>query len=151
MASKGWIAAAAIASLYLLWRRRRHRYSDVDLLAALIHGEAATEPLIGKQAVAYVARNRVLDPRWPNTYEGVILQPYQFTAVWDAYRNGRLTELIAKATPDERRLADLVITGRLIDPTGGATHYHADYITPPEWTQGMEFKGKIGSHLFYKE
>jgi N-acetylmuramoyl-L-alanine amidase len=48
---------------------------NVYLLAQAVHGEARGEPYLGKVAVAAVVLNRVADPRFPNTIEGVIYQP----------------------------------------------------------------------------
>ena len=51
--------------------------NDLDLLTALIMGEAESEPLLGKIAVACVVKNRLNDRRWGNTWQDVMLQKYQ--------------------------------------------------------------------------
>ena len=57
--------------------------SDLYLLAKLIHSEARGEPYVGQVAVGAVVLNRVKDPGFPNTLEGVIYQPWAFTALHD--------------------------------------------------------------------
>ena len=52
---------------------------DINLLTALLVGEAAGEPFLGKIAVAWVVRNRLTDPRWPNQWRDVMLQKQQFS------------------------------------------------------------------------
>ena len=56
--------------------------SDLDLLAALVWAEAGDQPLPdGLCYVCDVVLNRVDSPAWPNTIEGVIYQPGQFSVV----------------------------------------------------------------------
>jgi hypothetical protein len=56
---------------------------DEAILALTLYGEARGEPIEGIIAVGCVIRNRVNDTkkRWPNTYRGVCLQPWQFSAL----------------------------------------------------------------------
>lgn len=54
---------------------------NLDLLASLIHAEANGESLKGKIAVGNVVMNRIEDQRFPNSLNGVILEPNQFTPV----------------------------------------------------------------------
>ncbi|MGN1208416.1 MAG: cell wall hydrolase, partial [Christensenellales bacterium] len=57
--------------------------SDLYLLAKLIYSEARGEPYVGQVAVGAVVLNRVEHPGFPNTLEGVIYQPWAFTALHD--------------------------------------------------------------------
>lgn len=52
-------------------------------LVYIVHAEANNQDLTGKKLVADVVLNRVHDPRFPNTIEGVIFQPYQFSPIRD--------------------------------------------------------------------
>lgn len=54
--------------------------SDLDILANVIAGEAMNCPLDHQIAVASVVMNRVADPRFPNTVEGVVGQEGQYSA-----------------------------------------------------------------------
>lgn len=56
-------------------------YDEVMMLAAILYCEARGEPYQGILAVGTVVMNRVADPRFPNTIEGVILSPGQFSPV----------------------------------------------------------------------
>lgn len=70
-------------------------YCDsLELLAICVQAEAGNQPLVGRRMVADVILNRVDDPYWPDTIEGVITQRNQFTSFWDGSM-GRVTE------PDE--------------------------------------------------
>ena len=41
------------------------------------------------------------------------------------------------------------LSGEHKDNTGGADHYHADYVNP-YWSKDMNLTTIIGTHLFYK-
>lgn len=59
---------------------------EIDLIALVTMGEAEGESELGKRLVIDTILNRMDDSHFPDTVEGVIYQPHQFTAVW----NGRL-------------------------------------------------------------
>lgn len=50
------------------------------ILSVCVWREARGESQRGKRLVAQVIRNRVEDKRWPDTYSGVITQPFQFSS-----------------------------------------------------------------------
>ena len=54
---------------------------STELVARCAYAEAGNQPEEGVRAVVDVIRNRVNDPRFPNTYEEVILQTGQFSVV----------------------------------------------------------------------
>ncbi len=54
---------------------------DIEKMAALIYCEAGAEPYEGKLAVGTVVMNRVKNKIFPNTLDGVLTQPYQFSPV----------------------------------------------------------------------
>ena len=59
-------------------------YCDsLELLAICVQAEAGNQPLTGRRMVVDVILNRVDDPDWPDTIEGVITQRNQFTSYWD--------------------------------------------------------------------
>ena len=58
-------------------------FDDLELMAACVEAEAGNQGLDGKRMVADVILNRVEDPEWPNTIEGVITQKYQFSTYWN--------------------------------------------------------------------
>ena len=48
-----------------------------------------------------------------------------------------------------KRIARRAILGFIDDPTYGADHYHAKYVSP-YWAKGQRPTTVIGQHLFYK-
>lgn len=63
-------------------------YCDsLELLAICVQAEAGNQPMTGRRMVADVILNRVDDPDWPDTIEGVITQRYQFSSYWDGGMN----------------------------------------------------------------
>ncbi len=65
---------------------------DLTKLAAIIYCEAGGEPYEGQHAVGTVVMNRVASPKYGNTIEEVLMQPYQFTPVG----SGRYAIALAK-------------------------------------------------------
>lgn len=100
------------------------------MIEEVVWAEARGESTEGKRAVAHVVLNRVRDPRFPNTVEGVITQRSQFVrsrgsgALWEAC-------IAVARNPGP-------------DPTNGAL-YFANYRAWPR----KRFHGQIGNHYFY--
>jgi spore germination cell wall hydrolase CwlJ-like protein len=125
-----------------------------DYLIRTIAFEASGEPEEGKAAVAHVILNRERTGRWGGNIKDVVTRPWQFEP-WTTRR----TEL-EKLSPDDpryqdaARIADAVLTGRIPDPTAGATHFLNPTIVRqrrggslPSWARG---EGQsIGRHTFY--
>jgi N-acetylmuramoyl-L-alanine amidase len=137
------------------------------ILATVLYGEARGEGWEGIIAVLNVIRNRVL--RYPiysdiaiepyGKYMSVILKKYQFSCFLLGDPNRHKLESIAKNFMDyveyEKQINKIyflcTIKEYLKDNTGGATHYFADYINPPDWSKQMAQLGKIGHHIFFRE
>lgn len=110
-------------------------------MAMAVYHEARGEPLAGQVAVAHVVLNRVASDRYPNDVCEVVTQPYQFSFDWNAPRE---VEAWYRAVT----VAERVMAGDTVDPTGGALHYHRDDIQV-SWTAGK--RGRvIGRHIFWK-
>ena len=122
-------------------------YSDIQLLALLLAGEADNQPLAGQVAVACVVMERLRLGRWGATVRTVMLQPWQFSTFNDTHWM-RFTHRMHAHT----HTAALAIGGLLKTPAPGATHYHADYIAP-NWATSpqMQRVATVGNHLFYRE
>lgn len=112
---------------------------DVLLLARVIEGEAADEPLYGKIAVGAVIMNRVKSSAFPNTVAGVIFQPHAFESV----TNGHYTRPLTKESIIAARQA---MAG--YDPTGGATFFWNPAKNVSPWIWGRQIIARIGRHMF---
>jgi len=136
-----------------------YRELETDVLARTLWGEARGEGTEGMQAVACVILNRVAISEskagywWGNTIIEVCQKAYQFSCWNRSDPNFHQVQSV-----DERdiyfatalRVARRALAGTLSDPTHGATHYHADNITPPYWARTEKPVVKIGNHVFYK-
>ena len=136
-----------------------YRKLEIDVLARTLWGEARGEGTAGLEAVASVVLNRVKVAKdhggkywWGNDIIQVCQKPYQFSC-WN--RSDPSFQKLQKV--DERnlyfatclRVAARAVIGALKDQTGGATHYHADYVAP-YWAKGETPTVIIGRHIFYK-
>lgn len=138
--------------------------NDIDILARTLWGEARGEGLHGMIAVGWAIRNRVeadlnndgKPDWWGEGYTGVCRAPYQFSC-WNkndpnyAYLIGQKIIQTSEFSA-AIQAAQSVISGRIPDPTGGATHYYAASMkTPPNWAVKGKRTQQIGGHIFYKD
>lgn len=126
--------------------------TDIELLTALVMGEAEAEPLLGKIAVACVVRNRVNDKRWPDTWKEVMLQPKQFSCFLPEYfRPSIIKQDQQNPVWRESYFSAFGVYNRyILAEARGANHYHANYIETPYWVVGKTPVLEIGKHKFYK-
>ena len=122
-------------------------------LALNVYHEARSEPVVGQYAVAHVTINRVQSNKWPNDVCKVVKQGYhkgrhrcQFSWYCDGKSDKPYEEL---AWAKSLIVADNVLSGRILDITYGATHYHARYVRP-YWSKKLLKTVAYGSHKFYK-
>lgn len=113
---------------------------NIDLLARVVRAEAEAEPYEGKVAVAAVLLNRVADPRFPKTLEGVIYEPHAFESV----SNG----LIWRRTPSAEayRAAEQALNGW--DPSWGALYFWNPSKPVSPWVWTRQIIVRIGNHVF---
>ena len=131
---------------------------DVDVLARTLYGEAEAWDREDAEAIAAVVMNRVRWRNWPSTVAAVCLQLMQFSC-WNAGDPNRPRILAVNAGEawfeECRAIAQRAVNGDLADITGGATHYIADYIRPPNWAKGHKpcFVSGAGKykHLFFND
>ncbi len=128
---------------------------DKDARRCLTHAiyyEARDQSLTGRLAVADVVMNRVESRRYPDSVCGVVYQGSsretgcQFSFTCDG-SIGRPME--RRAMIEAQTLATAVLGGWRLPLTGGATHYHADYVSP-YWAPSLRRTAVIGDHLFYR-
>lgn len=121
-------------------------------LSLAIAYEAGFEPVEGQQAVAEVILNRTRHPAYPKSVCGVVFQGSsrktgcQFTFTCDGAMKRALP---AKILQNSRNIAGRVLAANFTPYVGGATHYHANYVSP-YWAPSLIKIGKIGAHIFYR-
>lgn len=113
---------------------------NIDLLARVVRAEAEAEPYEGKVAVAAVLLNRVADPRFPKTLEGVIYEPHAFESV----SNGRIYN--TPPTADDLRAARDAVNGW--DPTYGSVFFWNPSKPVTPWIWSRPIVTQIGNHVF---
>ncbi len=109
------------------------------LLARVIEGEAADEPLAGKVAVGAVILNRTQSSSFPSSLAGVIYQPSAFESVSNGEINRPLSEEALQA-------AQLAMSGW--DPTGGALFFWNPAKQVSSWIWSRNILDQIGRHVF---
>jgi Cell Wall Hydrolase len=124
----------------------------VQCLTLAIAYEAGREPTAGQQAVAEVILNRTRHPAYPKSICGVVFQGSarrtgcQFTFTCDGAMKRTLPDQLFQSS---RSVAQSVLAGAFTPNVGGATHYHASYVSP-YWAPSLIKVGKIGAHIFYR-
>ena len=147
---------------------------ELYCMATNIYFEARAESLAGQFAVADVTLNRVNDKRYPDSVCAVVMdakmkeswKTKQFLNLHDServyipirnkcqfswYCDGKADKVHDN---DSWRRAQTVAYMIMINRkyrgiTEGATHYHADYVSP-KWAPELDLVGRIGVHVFYR-
>jgi spore germination cell wall hydrolase CwlJ-like protein len=125
-------------------------------LALVIFFEAGTETEMGKIATGWSVVNasktihRKPVPICKEVFGG------RYVAINNLADDGNNVKIPkGKKWNKSLHLAKQIVRKKIPDPTGGATHFECTLWqgckSPPWWAEGMEFKGKFGSQLFYKE
>lgn len=115
-------------------------------LALAVYREARGEPSIGKLLVAQTIENRVRDTRWPETYVGVITQPWQFSAF-----NRDDPNALVYPGEDDPTWSDCVAVADFIldaEPITTANHY-ATSDSRPHWYDASKIVAREGRHVFF--
>src|ERR1035437_4028303 len=107
-----------------------------ELAALTIFCEASGELHAGKVAVAATLFNRLKAGRFGKSIAGICLKRYQYSE-WNDDQGDNANLERAAVTPEEDPvmvdcLAAYDEAAAGADPSLGATHYHADYIAPPD-------------------
>ncbi|WP_259546650.1 cell wall hydrolase [[Roseibacterium] beibuensis] len=133
--------------------RRPRGNRQWQCLTEALYFEARGEPIVGQYAVAEVILNRVDSPNYPNTICDVVHQgtgrrfACQFTYTCDGQPED-MTERTAWHRAGH--IARIMMDGAPRDLTGGATHYHADWVSP-NWARVYPRTAEYGIHLFYRQ
>ena len=142
-----------------------HEMAQIKCLATMVYGEARGEQKIGQIAVAYSAINRASSNK---SLCDVVLAPKQYSifnnnpALAAAAKSlhlqpGQKNIVDNKSWENAKEVAELVVKGKVPDPTNGSTHYIAPKImnakkyTYPKWTREYKVVAVIDNHRFYKQ
>ncbi len=123
---------------------------ELVCLAQTVWFEARGSSFADKLAVAQVVVNRVASREHGDTVCSVVWEPAQFS--WTA--DGLPDQVELEGPIDENAWTDSALaaltawSAALPDLTRGATHYHADYVSP-HWAQQLHARGRFGRHLYY--
>ena len=127
-------------------------------LALNIYHEARNQPVKGQVAVSQVVLNRVADKRYPNDVCSVVQQAKR-TKSGKIILHKCMFSWFCDGRSDQPKDSDAfrwamhvslgVIYGQYPDLSNGATHYHADSVSP-KWTINKIKTAEIGNHIFYR-
>lgn len=124
-------------------------------MAVAVYFEARGEPSIGQIAVAQVIRNRIEDPRYPDSACEVVKQGYYWNGnpirnkcQFSFYCDGK-SDVPNNKQAWYNALYIAWLSGIVEDKTNNATHYHSVNVFP-EWAYNGEITVKISKHIFYK-
>ena len=132
--------------------------NERECLAENVYFEARGQGQAGWVAVAQVTLNRVQDTRFPNTICEVVKQgltyesghPIKNKCQFSWYCDGKSDKVKnLKVYSEINELINYVLDQKLFDFTGGATHYHADYVRP-DWAKTKTKTIEIEDHIFYR-
>lgn len=94
------------------------RIVEAEVTGVSYRGAYGNEMLLSKFRVARVVINRVLDPRFPNSVEGVIYQRGQFTPIKDGrYYRVQITDMT-------RQAVDMALDSYFPDDIPGALYFN---------------------------
>ena len=126
--------------------------AERNCLAEAIYYEARSESRVGRMAVADVILNRVASPVYPDSICEVVYQGSQrrtgcqFSFTCDGSMKARRNQ---RQWREAEMLAGAIMAGVRKPVSRNATHYHADYVSPP-WADNLSPTAVIGTHKFYR-
>lgn len=118
-----------------------YNQDDLFWLSRVIYRESGNQSLEGQMAVGNVVLNRVADPVFPDTVEGVLAQKNQFTT----YKSG----VLRKTNPSASSIiaAKLVMDGGVVEETRGALFFDSGVNS---WAaRNKKHIATFGDHHFY--
>lgn len=129
--------------------------SAIICLALNIYHEARGEMIPGQYAVAGVTLNRAKGDR--QEVCRVVTEKHQFS--WTnklIKKEGGRYVLTRQGYPKDeyawdiaKKIARVSLKRTDLDFSGGATHYHANYVSPA-WRRSVDQTKVIGTHIFYR-
>lgn len=116
---------------------------DIYLMSQVVYAESKGEPYEGKVAVASVILNRVNDPKFPSSIEGVIKQKNAFSCV----HNGQINVI-----PNEESRKAVIEAVHGYDPTTKAVFFYNPQTATCSWMKNVQKTNvkSIGHHVFFQ-
>jgi len=133
----------------------RIRAQDLEAMWRTVWGEARGEPHLGKVTVAHVILNRAALQGWMGRTPYAVCHKRRQFSCWNADDpNSAKAAGVGIGKPSALNAlfaVTRVLSGRVADPTDGATHYYAfRAIARPRWAATMRETCRIGGHAFLK-
>ena len=134
------------------------RLTEIRCLTENVYHESRSESVLGKIAVAWVTINRVNSDQYPDTVCDVVRDaeinsngnPKLHQCQFSWYCDGKSDEIVDMvAWYESWKTAYDVFYNKKVDPTYGATMFHASYVKP-DWQKHFEKTVRIDDHVFYK-
>jgi spore germination cell wall hydrolase CwlJ-like protein len=119
------------------------------LLALNLYHEARGEGSLGMLAVGWVVLNRLADPRFPGTIEGIILQGSGGDCQWAWVCDDAGQPKEERSWHLALQLARQILTDPPPDPTAGALWFRPVSAGDPKWGTRIARTVQIGNHIFY--
>ena len=159
VAGMGYTAYAETVSLKQAQAQEEYKEQHYCMSLNLYH-EARSESALGQKAVGFVTLNRVQSNRYPDTICDVVYQakrdsngnPIRNKCQYSWFCDGKSDKPRDKESWEvAKQIAHEVMQsyGITEDVTGGATMYHASYVSP-YWKSSYEKTVRIDTHVFYK-
>lgn len=119
-----------------------------ECLAEAIYHEARGESYTGQLFVGFVIKNRMKSDKFPDTYCGVINDPWQFSYIHELKDK---TPYEKDAMTFAKQVAELImVTPNPLPNT--VFYYHAISMTPETWDWSkLEEYQLVNNHIFYNE
>jgi len=127
---------------------------EKNCLTTAIYHEARGESAIGQKAVAEVIIARTRVPGRPRSICGVVYEgSHRKTGCQFSFTCDGISDRVRDwgSWREAQKIAvNVMRTGGKDNPVaGGATFYHADYVSP-RWASRMVKVAEIGTHIFYR-
>src|SRR5690554_3514623 len=122
--------------------------SECYKLAEALVYESRSESYMGALAVASVILNRKDHPNFPNTIQGVVNQPYQFSYLMDMHKQTRPRQ----ADWDRAYIIAYDIKNGIVQRVTDALFYLNEKAVKrvPRWAKEYEYVATIDNHTFYR-
>jgi N-acetylmuramoyl-L-alanine amidase len=131
---------------------------DAHWMALTMWGEARSGGVDAMRAVGHVIDNRRRSGEHGTYATETVSEAWQFSCWNKGDPNYAAMLDIDTLPPDSedqlmwlaaRRVAEEILSGRSVDPTGGALFYHNASVSPL-WSAGLAPDRVIGGHLFFR-